>query len=179
MENHTHFELFGLPARYEIDSAQLDAAYRELQGRVHPDRFAAASDAERRVAMQRATQANEAYQALKSPLGRAIYMLSLRGHDVRAESGSGIEPGFLAQQFEWREAIADARAAKDMAALESLLEDLATEKRLRYGLLGSLLDEPDPDHEVDDAATEVARQLLFIEKVEQEIGDGIEALEPT
>src|SRR3954465_10642189 len=100
MENHNHFELFGLPVRYEIDPAELDAAYRKLQGRVHPDRFVNATDAERRVAMQRATQGNEAYQTLKSPLGRATYLLSLRGHNVRSETRTDMEPGFLAQQLE-------------------------------------------------------------------------------
>jgi molecular chaperone HscB len=64
MENH--FALFGMTPRFAIDIAVLDAAYRELQGRVHPDKFVAASDAEKRVAMQWATRANEAYQTLKS-----------------------------------------------------------------------------------------------------------------
>ena len=39
--SRNHFELFGLPARYRVDPAALDAAYRELQTEVHPDRFAA------------------------------------------------------------------------------------------------------------------------------------------
>ena len=47
MENH--FALFQMPARFDIDAGQLDAAYRELQGRVHPDKFAAASDAARDI----------------------------------------------------------------------------------------------------------------------------------
>jgi molecular chaperone HscB len=171
-----HFELFGLPARYDIDAAELDSAYRELQGRVHPDRFVNASDAERRVAMQRATQANEAYQALKSPLGRAVYLLGLRGHEVKSETRTDMDPAFLGQQLEWREAIGEAREAKNLAALEALGEELALEKRIRYGLLASLL-EGESEAQLDEAAVEAARQLLFIEKVEQEIGDGIEALE--
>jgi molecular chaperone HscB len=104
-------------------------------------------------------------------------MLSLRGEDVKSETSTSMEPGFLAQQLEWREATEDARAARNVAALESLQEELAVEKRLRFGLLGSLLDEEDHDHDVDHAAAEIARQLLFIEKVEQQIGDGLEALE--
>ena len=39
--SRTHFELFGLPATYALDRERLDAAYRELQSKVHPDRFAA------------------------------------------------------------------------------------------------------------------------------------------
>ena len=69
MQNH--FELFQLPARFDVDMDTLDAAYREVQGRVHPDRFVNASDAEKRVAMQWATRANEAYQTLRNPQKRA------------------------------------------------------------------------------------------------------------
>jgi len=77
MDNH--FALFQMPVSFDIDIGQLDAAFRELQGRVHPDRFAAASDAEKRVAMQWATRANEAYQTLKNPLKRAAYLCELNG----------------------------------------------------------------------------------------------------
>ncbi len=79
--NQNHFELFGLPARFGIDAAALEARYHELQREVHPDRFAAAPEAERRVSMQLATRVNEAYQTLKSPLRRAVYILQLRGVD--------------------------------------------------------------------------------------------------
>jgi len=77
MQNH--FDLFQLPQQFAVDTAALDAAYREVQGRVHPDRFVNASDAEKRVAMQWATSANEAYQKLKKPLKRAAYLCELNG----------------------------------------------------------------------------------------------------
>ena len=66
-----HFELFHLPPQFALDMHALDAAYREVQNRVHPDKFINASGAEKRVAMQWATRANEAYQTLKNPLKRA------------------------------------------------------------------------------------------------------------
>ena len=69
MQNH--FDLFQLPAKFAIDLGALDAAYRDVQGQVHPDRFVNATDAEKRVAMQWATRANEAYQTLKNPQKRA------------------------------------------------------------------------------------------------------------
>jgi molecular chaperone HscB len=48
-----------------------------VQNRVHPDKFVSATDAEKRVAMQWATRANEAYQTLKNPQQRAQYMCEL------------------------------------------------------------------------------------------------------
>ena len=35
-----YFTLFELPQRFTLDSEALDAAYRAVQSRVHPDRFA-------------------------------------------------------------------------------------------------------------------------------------------
>ena len=66
-----HFALFGLPRRFALDGAELDTLWRTAAAQVHPDRFASAGDAEKRVALMAATRVNEAYQTLKSPLARA------------------------------------------------------------------------------------------------------------
>ena len=115
-----YFALFGLPARYRFDPAELDAAYRKLQTEVHPDRFAAAGDDERRLALQSSSRVNEAYRALRSPLERAHYLLLLRGVDALAETDTALPPEFLEQQLECREAMAEAVARRDAAALTAL-----------------------------------------------------------
>src|SRR5215469_18924257 len=120
----SHFVLFGLPEQFALDASALDHAYRTVQAQVHPDRFAAAGDAQKRIAMQWATRTNEAYRTLRDPLKRAIYLLSLRGIDVGAENNTAMEPAFLMQQMEWRENIEDAAAAKNVGALEALLDEL-------------------------------------------------------
>ena len=66
-----YFSLFGLPERFVIDLVELEAAYRRVQAQVHPDRFAHRPENERRVAMQWATLANEAFRTLKNPVLRA------------------------------------------------------------------------------------------------------------
>ena len=45
--NDSHFDLFHLPPIYAVDQETLDHAYRTVQAQVHPDRFAAAGDAQR------------------------------------------------------------------------------------------------------------------------------------
>jgi molecular chaperone HscB len=167
-----HFELFGLPARFAVDQARLDAAFRKVQAEVHPDRHAGAGDAGKRVAMQWSTRANEAYQTLKSPLRRATYLLELRGVGIGAESNTAMEPAFLIQQMEWREAVEDATAAKNTDVLDKLLGELRGEKKIRYGKLGALLDSG-----ADAPAVEAVRQLMFLEKVEREIGSSLEGLD--
>jgi molecular chaperone HscB len=170
--NDSHFDLFHLPAQFALDAQALDDAYRTVQAQVHPDRFAAAGDAQKRIAMQWATRTNEAYRTLRDPLQRATYLLSLRGVDVGAENNTAMEPAFLMQQMEWRERIEDAAAAKNVGELDALLAELRDEERLRFAKLGALLDSA-----ADQAASEAVRQLMFIERVAAETGMQIEKLE--
>ena len=167
-----YFEFFGFRPHFTIDLVRLDAAYREMQSRVHPDKFATATAADRRAAMQWAVRANEAYTTLKDPLKRAVHLLELRGVDLGAENNTAMEPTFLMAQIEWREAVDDARDAKNIEALNRLLENLRDEKKMRYGKLGAWL-----DSNADKPAAEAARQLMFLEKVQNNIGDAISVLD--
>ncbi|HQT00860.1 MAG: Fe-S protein assembly co-chaperone HscB [Hydrogenophilales bacterium 16-64-46] len=169
----SHFDLFHLPATYAIDRDKLDVAYRELQNTVHPDRFAAKTEAEQRVAMQWATQANEAYQTLKHPVNRGVYLLKLQGIDALDAMNTQMAPAFLMQQMEWREAIDDARAAKSVAALDSLTAELRAAHRRIEAELGVLLD----DAKDLDAARETVRQLRFMDKLLAEVGEVYEDIE--
>jgi molecular chaperone HscB len=169
----THFELFGLPQSYALDRDKLDAAYRELQNTVHPDRFAAQPDAAQRVAMQWATQANEAYQTLKHPVSRGVYLLKLQGIDAFDASNTKMAPAFLMQQMEWREAIDEARTANSTAALDVLTNDLSIAHRRIEMQLADLID---TSHDYA-AACEAVRQLRFMDKLIAEVGDVYEELE--
>jgi molecular chaperone HscB len=169
----THFELFGLPQSYAIDRDQLDAAYRELQNAVHPDRFAAQPEAEQRLAMQWATQVNEAYQTLKHPVNRGVYLLRLQGIDALDANNTRMAPAFLMQQMEWREAIEDARTGKSTEALDSVSYDLRAAHRRIEAQLTELIDVA-KDYE---GAREAVRQLRFMDKLIAETGDVYEELE--
>lgn len=171
--SQTHFELFGLPQTYALDRDKLDAAYRELQNAVHPDRFAAQPEAEQRVAMQWATQVNEAYQTLKHPVSRGVYLLKLQGIDALDASNTTMAPAFLMQQMEWREAIDEARAGKNADALDALTDDLRAAHRRIESQLAALIDSA-KDYE---GAREAVRQLRFMDKLIAEVGDVYEELE--
>jgi molecular chaperone HscB len=169
MQNH--FELFHLPQRFEIDPKALDDAYREVQNQVHPDRYASASDAEKRVAMQWATRANEAYRTLKHPLKRAIYLCELQGVDLGIESNTAMPPAFLMQQMEWREALEEALADKDMDALEKLEAELDAGRGEQLQQIKTLLDGGDYQ-----AAGQGVRRLMFLEKFGDEVAAAFERL---
>lgn len=167
------FALFGLPRAYRIDAARLDQAYHAMQGKVHPDRHAHLPETERRLSMQWATQVNEAYRTLKQPLARAHYLLRLAGAETGHESNTAMSPAFLMEQMEWREAVAEARAAGDHHELEKLMQRLEKQGAALRGEIETSIDRQ-RDYA---AAADAVRRLMFIEKLEHEIEDALEALE--
>ena len=98
-----YFTLFGLPVRYTVDGSLLASRFQDLQRQFHPDRFANQPERERLMALQQAATINEAYQALKHPLKRAEYMLSLHGFDLGNEQHTMRDTAFLMEQLELRE----------------------------------------------------------------------------
>ena len=160
-----HFELFGLPVGFPLDVAALDRTYRDIQREVHPDRFAAASDQEKRLAAQWATQVNEAYRTLKAPLSRGRYLLKLAGFDTQEESDTAMPVDFLMEQMTWREAVVEAKAAKDDCALD----DLAAQNRMAEKTLIELMEKQlSNKSSLSDAVVSV-RKLRFLEKLGEEI----------
>ncbi|MBI1892295.1 MAG: Fe-S protein assembly co-chaperone HscB [Burkholderiales bacterium] len=160
----THFDLFHLPQRFAIDMQALDKAYHEVQNQTHPDRFASAGGAEKRVAMQWATRANEAYQTLKNPLARAQYLCELNGVDLQTESNTAMPPAFLMQQMEWREALDEAHADKDIGALENLEADLRAARKAELAQIEKALDAKDFAE-----AAQGVRRLMFLERFKEEV----------
>jgi molecular chaperone HscB len=164
-----YFALFGLPARYRFDSAALDAAYRKLQTEVHPDRFASAADDERRLALQSSSRVNEAYRALRNPVERATYLLSLRGIDALSETDTALSAEFLEEQLECREAMAEAIAGRDVEALTALRKGL---EQRAAALESTLADELDRAVTPPDARMNL-RELKFLSKVVADISGAI------
>ena len=168
-----HFALFGLDRAFRLDLSDLDSRFRDIQAQVHPDRFAHAGDADRRISMQWATHANEAYQTLKKPLERAKYLLHLAGHDIQAENNTAMPAEFLMEQMEWREAVMDARNGGDHHELEHLHNRLRSDINSRYEEIGKLIDDA-ADYT---QATDRVRRLMFLEKLLHEIDDALASLE--
>jgi molecular chaperone HscB len=164
--------LFAVPERFEVDLSVLEVRYRELQREVHPDRFAAASQAEQRVSMQLATQVNEAYQTLKSPITRAGYLLHLNGVDPEFETNTAMPAEFLAEQMERRETLEETVAASDWQRLIGLSSDLRVDQDALLARIERQLD----GKEWKEAAGTL-RQLKFLEKLGEEIGSAEEGME--
>lgn len=163
----THFELFGLPVSYDVDRTKLDSRYRELQRTVHPDRFASATDSERRISMQLAARINEGYRILKDPLQRGRYMLELMGHRFADDQQTTDDAEFLMQQMELRETLGGVRAATDpFAALARITDRIAGEVETLEGELRERLAREDMD-----AAAQVLVKMQFFRRLQEEAAE--------
>lgn len=163
MAGDDHFSLFGLPARFDLDAQALESAWRAVAAQVHPDRYATASPAERRVAMQWAARANEAYRVLRDPLLRARYLCEQAGIDLQTESNTSMDTAFLMQQMTWREMLDDAR--DDVDALAALQTELEAARTAMRATLTRLL-----DNERDYATAGLKiREWMFVEKLAEEL----------
>jgi molecular chaperone HscB len=166
----SHFELFGLAPAFALDLARLEAAYRDIQSKVHPDRFAQAGDAERRASMQMTTRVNEAYRTLKSPVQRAKYLLELNGVDVGFETNTAMPREFLMEQMEIREKLEEAKRVSD---LDSISHALSLEKRELENHIQEKID----GRRDYAAAADLVRKLMFLERFGEDIDAAYESLD--
>lgn len=142
----SYFALFGLPVEYRISRELLGLRYRELQHRLHPDRFAATGDLQRRLAVQQAAYINQAYQVLGDPIARAKYLLELHGADTSAEGEAPkVDNAFLLEQMELRESLGEVRQAPDPHwAMARLMERIQADTKDLVRELEQHLDQSAP-----------------------------------
>jgi len=162
-----HFDLLGLPVAYEVDPDRLAERYHDLQRRLHPDRFAAAGERERRLSLQASTRINEAYQTLRDPLRRAQYLLGLLTGGDGAAAGTSADAAFLMEQMELREALAGARERPDpLAEVDAVIDRLAAQAAALTRALGERF--AGAGREDLKAAEELVRKLQFVTKCRAE-----------
>jgi len=162
-----YFGFFGLDQQFSIDLPALDQAYLAIQKEVHPDRHARSSESEQRLAMQMATLANTAYQTLKNPVQRGLYLCQLHGVDAKLETNTAMPAAFLMKQMDWREKLDE--QAEDLVALEILMEEVEHSKQEILLEIAQALDHAQNfEH-----AAELLRGLLFIDKFALELDDAI------
>ena len=130
------FATLGIAPAFDVDLAAVEKVHRELSRALHPDKYIGASPSERRAALTKAVEVNEAWRVVRDPLKRADALLSLASlaslaglRSVSEEGAPKADPEFLMDMLEQREALSDAKAAKDLEAVRRLAS--AIEARVR------------------------------------------------
>lgn len=167
------FELFGFESNFNLDDAALVERFNDLQRHLHPDKFAARPDSERRWSMQAASLVNQGYQTLRSELPRASYLLKLNGIDVDDETDTRMDPAFLMEQMELRESLELAEQSQDPPlALADIRKQLKTLVQGQVQVFTTALEKGDWEQ-----ARITTRQWQFLDKLLREIKELEERLD--
>jgi molecular chaperone HscB len=168
-----YFELFGLPVGFLVDIDELRERYRDLQRVLHPDRFAGSSEQERRLSMQGTAHINQAYETLKDPLKRALYLLELHGVETGPDHETTRDTGFLMEQLELREELAQLGDQPDaLAAVQVFLERIEGMIRTTVGKIAVDFETPEPRKLA--RVLESVRRMQFLNKLHSE-AEAVEA----
>lgn len=114
------FKRLGLGPSFDLDAVDLERRYFAFQRTFHPDRFATKSAREKQYSLQHATNLNEAYERLKTPVKRAEVLLETKGLAPPTEAYTESDPELLMEAMESREALEAAEIDADLLKLEKL-----------------------------------------------------------
>src|ERR1700722_16669355 len=118
------FATLGVEARFDLDLRALEKTHRELSRALHPDRYVSAGASERREALGKAVEVNEAWRVLRDPIRRAQALLVLRGVTVTEGQEPQADPEFLMEMLEQREALDVAKQAKDLPRIHAMANSI-------------------------------------------------------
>ncbi len=131
------FAILGIAPRFEHDTVEVEKRYRELSRALHPDRYVGRPASERRMALSRAIEVNEAWRLVRDPVKKAEALLRRAGIEVGENKEPGASPQLLMEMMDRREALAEARANKDAGSIKSLTEEM---KRRQDAIIAKLRD---------------------------------------
>lgn len=166
-----HFARLGLERRFAQDEDEITRRHRALQRKLHPDRFVSRSDRARMLSLQHATALNDAVRILRDPLRRADYLLRLLGRDVDSDEGTiKLDPAFLMEVFELREAIGELSGIDAHVERGRLERDIAGRYEKKLAALGEGLDADGERSEAElDRLAQLAAQLRYLRNILAEL----------
>ncbi len=135
------FATLGIARSFAVDLPALEKTHRELSRALHPDKFVGAAPTERRAALAKAVEVNEAWRVVRDPIRRAEALFGLEGIATGERNEPSADPEFLMQVMEDREALADAKHAKDLAAIRALAATAEARAQEAEGALAKGFDE--------------------------------------
>jgi len=137
------FQMFGLPRKLWLEMGALEAKFHELSWKLHPDNFVRASENERELSLERSSQLNDAYRALRDPVTRVEYLLQIEGRRKEGTTKQQAPPELLEEVFELNESLDELRAARESPGDAAEMASLRKRLREAETHFGEKLDEVD------------------------------------
>jgi molecular chaperone HscB len=119
------FATLGLARSFDVDLTAVERTHRELSRALHPDKYVSATASERRAALSKAVEVNEAWRVVRDPIRRAEALLKLGGVAVGEDKEPAAAPEFLMDMLEQREELGEAKQARDIARVRVMARVIA------------------------------------------------------
>lgn len=132
------FALFEIEPSYDIDTKILEQRYRKLQLQLHPDKFSLKSPQEKANSEAWTALVNEAYDVLRKPYRRAVYLCKVYDMTYNQESDSTDDIELIEHFFDMREVIED--PGSSLETLQQLKDTLLQEQAATEAALSAEFD---------------------------------------
>jgi molecular chaperone HscB len=165
-----YFAFFGLARKLSLQPEALEQQFHALSWKLHPDRFASATENEKQLSLHLTSQLNDAYRTLRNPVARVEYLLSLYGMRKEGQKKQQAPPELLEEVFELNESLDELREARasggDASHLQGLRAKLESAQRKFESSLADVDRElarvsADWDAALDSRAEDAAQKLLM------------------
>ncbi|HEX4210836.1 MAG TPA: hypothetical protein VHY56_10610 [Candidatus Binataceae bacterium] len=162
------FAALGLERNLVIDLARLEQSYHERGRQVHPDRFAAESAGVRAASLKSTANLTRAYRALRDPVSRGLYWLTLHGRKL-SDDNQRVPADLAATVFTIQEKLAELREIDAAVGTAELRDNVEGERREVQAAADKALTQLEAnfaawDHRAEDGeefARETAKEALF------------------
>lgn len=166
-EDVDYFALLGVARGFAVDAEELEAGWRRVQWALHPDKHAQAGPAALDRSARFSVLANQAHAALKTPLGRANYLLKSAGMgEPLGEEAKAGDPAMLAHAMEVREAIEE--AGDDEGRLGELLAEAEADVAGCVEEVAGCFERADLE-----GAARATHRLIYAERAAEAIREGL------
>lgn len=165
--NRNYFELFEINPSFELDPTQLHSRQQQLQSGCHPDRFVNAGEHEKRLSVQMAAWVNQAYETLRDPVKRAVYLLEISANTGGDDSETTSDTVFLMEQLELREQIEACRSSSDPIDCCDLI---ATDLDQRFDEMSRKFADSFNASDLE-LARQISRKMQFMQRIQEQLSE--------
>ena len=144
-----YFSVFSLVPKLDLDLGMLEHQFHKLSRKLHPDRFARATDQEKEWSLADTALLNDAYRTLRDPIRRTEYLLKLQGAEIGEEHAgkdrkdpSRVPADLLEEAFDLNMQLEEMRMSKKMGDTAPELQSGLEHAQHKFN---ALLDDVDSD----------------------------------
>ena len=117
-----YFELYGIPVKLRVETAEIRKKYYELSRQFHPDFHSQSGEQEQEDALQQSADVNRAYKVFQDEDSTIRYVLMMKGL-MEEEEKYALDPEFLMEVMEINEELMELEMEPGTETLGKVEED--------------------------------------------------------